>query len=104
MPATESTWRNMPTMHRIFAVSGVVLTLATIWMFYKDHARPWKEYQRQGVDNDVYMTHLREAQLETQQAEGEVARLTAEEQKARELPVPEEKINEFRAQLKTQEE
>jgi cytochrome c2 len=104
MPATESTWRNMTTMHRIFAVSGVVLTLATIWMFYKDHVRPWKEYQRQGVDNDVYMTRLREAQFETEQAEAELARLTAEERKSRELPIPAEQIEAFRAQLKTQEE
>ena len=45
MPATESTWRHMPLMHRIFAISGVILTLATVWMFYKDHVRSWKAIQ-----------------------------------------------------------
>src|SRR4051812_14241867 len=99
MPATESTWRNMTTMHRIFAVSGVILTLATIWMFYKDHARSWKGYQKQGVDNDVYMAELREAQFRTQQAEADVARLSAAEEAARELAVDKSLIDAFAAEV-----
>ena len=30
MPATESTWYNMPFMHRVFAVSGVVKDMGLI--------------------------------------------------------------------------
>ena len=68
MPATESTWRNMPLMHRIFAISGVILTLATLWMFYKDHVRSWKAIQPQVVDIDLAMNRWRQEQFETTEA------------------------------------
>jgi cytochrome c551/c552 len=63
MPATESTWRNQALLHRIFAVSGVLLTLTTVWMFYKDHARSWKAVQRKSVDVEQKMTLWREEQV-----------------------------------------
>lgn len=48
MTATTKTWRNMQQMHRIFAVSGVVLLIATVWMLVADHRRQWKSIQRTG--------------------------------------------------------
>ena len=46
MPATEQAWRDQKRMHLIFAVTGVVLLLSTIWMFAADHDREWKNYQK----------------------------------------------------------
>ncbi len=46
MPAPEQTRYNMRRMHRIFAVSSVLLTLVTIWMLARDHQRQWKRIQR----------------------------------------------------------
>ena len=68
MPATESTWRNTTLLHRIFAISGVVLTLATVWMFYKDHSRPWKDIQPQVVNIDLNMNKWRQEQFDTTEA------------------------------------
>ncbi len=64
MPATESTWRNQALLHRIFAVSGVLLTLTTVWMFYKDHYRSWKTIQPQALEVDQKMTLWRQEQVE----------------------------------------
>src|SRR5689334_142749 len=63
MPATESTWRNQALLHRIFAVSGVLLTLTTVWMFYKDHARSWKVIQPKALAVEQKMTLWREEQV-----------------------------------------
>lgn len=63
MPATESTWRNQALLHRIFAVSGVLLTLVTVWMFYKDHSRSWKAIQPKALAVDQKMTQWREEQV-----------------------------------------
>jgi cbb3-type cytochrome oxidase cytochrome c subunit len=46
MPATEETYRSQPTLHVIFALSSVVMLLATVWMVMADHLRQWKEVQR----------------------------------------------------------
>ena len=52
MPATEQTYRSQPTLHAVFAVSSVAMTLAIVWMIAADHFRPWKQVQRdfQGVE------------------------------------------------------
>ncbi|EAQ80217.1 c-type cytochrome [Blastopirellula marina] len=46
MPANESIWRNIKTMHFVFAVSSIFLLVATIIMFAQDHMRQWKPIQR----------------------------------------------------------
>ncbi|MFO7904275.1 MAG: hypothetical protein R6U98_16545 [Pirellulaceae bacterium] len=46
MPATERTYYNMRRLHVVFAISSVLLLLATAWMLARDHFRPWKEIQR----------------------------------------------------------
>ena len=45
MPATEQIWRPLPTMHRIFAWSAVILLAATFLMMAKDESRDWRSYQ-----------------------------------------------------------
>jgi cytochrome c2 len=47
MPATEQTWRNLKILHVVFAVTAIVLLVATVMMLAADHNRPWKKYQRE---------------------------------------------------------
>ncbi len=47
MPATEQTWRNLKILHVLFAVTAVLLLLATVMMLTADHNRPWKKYARE---------------------------------------------------------
>lgn len=102
MPATESTWYDMKLMHRIFAVSAVVLTLSTIWMFYKDHYRSWKEYQDTTVRIDVEMTRMREQQFQTDLVLGEITRLEIAASQARALPIDPALVNSFSEELKAE--
>lgn len=99
MPATESTWYNMTFMHRLFAVSGVVLTLATIWMFYKDHYRVWKDHQRINVENEKKYTELRETAFETSQARANVAHYAIADSEAKALPIDAAAVEAFRAEM-----
>jgi cbb3-type cytochrome oxidase cytochrome c subunit len=46
MPATEETYRKQPTLHLVFAVSSIAMTLSIVWMIMADHIRPWKQVQR----------------------------------------------------------
>ena len=46
MPATEQTWRNLKTLHVVFAVTAILLLLSTVLMLTADHNRPWKQYAR----------------------------------------------------------
>ena len=47
MPATEETYRSQSTLHVVFAVTSIGMTLAIVWMIMADHLRPWKQDQRQ---------------------------------------------------------
>ena len=47
MPASEETYRRQPTLHIVFAISSIAMTLAIIWMIMADHLRPWKQVQRE---------------------------------------------------------
>jgi hypothetical protein len=99
MPATESTWRDTKLLHHIFAVSGVVLTIATIWMIYKDHVRSWKAYQVNTVDIDLKMTRMREEQYATGDALVTHERLSAELAAAKAAAIPAELLDQFKRQL-----
>ena len=46
MPATEETYRSQPTLHVVFAITSIAMTLAIVWMIMADHLRPWKQVQR----------------------------------------------------------
>src|SRR5262245_55025901 len=45
MPATEKTWRDQLRMHVIFAISSLIMLLATIWMLWRDHNNEWRRWQ-----------------------------------------------------------
>src|SRR4051812_12429206 len=81
MPATETTWRNTLQLHRIFAVTGVLLVISNLWMFWADHARSWKTYQVDVTNIDLKINDLRQKQYETGDA------LVEHDQRARELTI-----------------
>ena len=64
MPATEQTWRSLTLMHKLFAISGLVLLGGTILMFAKDNDREWKDYQRKIRTIDVANTRWEEIKAE----------------------------------------
>ncbi len=47
MPASDKYWHNLPTMHKVFAGSALVLFVSTVLMMAKDHDREWRDYQKQ---------------------------------------------------------
>src|SRR5262245_60552943 len=99
MPATETTWRNQPLLHRIFAVSGVILTLTTIWMFYADHERSWKDYQVQTLHIDQAMNVMRQEEVKSSAAYAEHEKYDAELKRASAAAIPEVPFKEFLTQL-----
>ncbi|WP_337174737.1 c-type cytochrome [Paludisphaera sp.] len=46
MQASEQTYRDQSTLHRIFAIASVGMLAAVVWMIAVDHDRPWKRVQR----------------------------------------------------------
>lgn len=100
MPANESTWRNQPLLHRIFAVTGVLLTLATIWMFYADHERPWKQYQVKTLDIDQAMNLMRQEQVKSSAAYLEHIKYQAEFERASAAPIDAGLVEKFLDVLK----
>ena len=68
MPANEQTWRNIPRMHRVFAISGVALLIATIWVFWNDQNREWRGTQDKNVKIDTQMIQWRKQQYQTDAA------------------------------------
>src|SRR3954465_6038417 len=70
MPATEETYRSQPTLHVVFAITSIAMTLSIVWMILADHLRPWKQVQR-----DFH--HIEEAKLKASE------RAKAEETRAR---------------------
>jgi len=59
MPATEQTWRNLKGLHVVFAITAIVLLVATIVMLAADHNRPWKKYQRGFRDLETWSAAAR---------------------------------------------
>jgi hypothetical protein len=99
MPATESTWRNQALLHRVFAVTGLILTLTTIWMFYADHERRWKDYQVQTLHVDQAMNVMRQEEVESSAAYAEHEKYDAELKRASSSAVPAGPFQEFLEQL-----
>jgi cytochrome c551/c552 len=97
MPATESTWRNSSQLHRIFAVTGVLLTISTVWMFWKDHARTWKTYQVETNEIDLKMNQLRQEQYETGEAVVEHDRRATELAEAKATPIDPQRLDDFKS-------
>ena len=47
MPANDQYWRDLGTMHKVFAVSAFALFASTLLMMSRDEKREWRDYQRQ---------------------------------------------------------
>src|SRR5437016_8804018 len=97
MPANEATWRNTQQLHRVFAVTGVLLTISTVWMCWKDHARSWKTYQVKTTDVDLKMLDLRQQQYETTEAIQEHNLRARELAEAKARPVDEALLGRFKS-------
>jgi cbb3-type cytochrome oxidase cytochrome c subunit len=65
MPATESTWRNLKSMHVVFGVASVLMLITTIWMLAADHTRSWKNYQREFRDIETWTANAKIAEQDT---------------------------------------
>jgi hypothetical protein len=98
MPATESTWRDSQLLHRIFAVTGVLLTICTIWMFQADYSRRWKGYQADVVNVDLKMNTWRQEQFATEEAVREHEKLASVVQLATSQPIDETLLAAFKAE------
>jgi hypothetical protein len=68
MPANEQTWRNIPLLHRVFAITGLLVLIATIWVFWNDQRREWRSTQAHMVKIDTTMNQWRQQQFETDTA------------------------------------
>ncbi|MCA9206176.1 MAG: hypothetical protein KDA59_24155, partial [Planctomycetales bacterium] len=66
MPATEQTWRDGKLLHKVFGATSLLLLIATIWMFAKDHDREWKQYQDTARKVDIINTEWRTLQYDTE--------------------------------------
>jgi cytochrome c2 len=65
MPSHDDTYVPIQRLHRLFAVSALLLLAVTVGMIVADHHRPWKNYQRQF--HDTIEPWTTQAQLRTQQ-------------------------------------
>src|SRR3954449_2965434 len=97
MPATETTWRNTGRLHQIFAITGVLLTISTVWMFWKDHARSWKQYQVQVNNVDIKVNELRQQQYETTDAVTEHDARARQLAEAKARPIDHALLEKFKA-------
>ena len=103
MPATEQTWRDIKLLHKLFAVSGVIMLVTTMWMFAKDHARPWKPYQRTANDVELTLTDWRKLQFETNEAVAEHTTLVSQLDSARRQAIDRALVDAFIQQVEASE-
>lgn len=69
MPATDKNWRDLKSMHLIFAISGLVLFGSVIWMMAKDHDREWRHYQAEFQSKDAELIKEKEQAIESPEYE-----------------------------------
>ncbi|MEX0817989.1 MAG: hypothetical protein WD070_00300, partial [Pirellulaceae bacterium] len=103
MPATEQTWRNTKLLHKIFAVSGVALLVATVWLLAKDHARSWKSYQRTASNVELTLADWRKLQYATNDAIAEHKELVVRLDVARREAIESSQVKAFVEQVEASE-
>ncbi|GIW86769.1 MAG: hypothetical protein KatS3mg108_1093 [Isosphaeraceae bacterium] len=62
MPAREETYRSTRTLHIVFAITSVLMTISIVWMVLVDHLRPWKSVQREFQEIEVAKLRAQERQ------------------------------------------
>lgn len=95
MPANEQTWRDIPLLHRVFAISAVAMFVATIWVFWADQNREWRTVQIKVVDVDTQMIQWRRLQFQTDDAQRSHEQTSLAKIKTDGALVDPAKINEF---------
>ena len=65
MPANEQTWRKPSLMHAVFAVSSVLMLVATIWMMADDHNRDLERVPAKFHRVDSWTTKARMTETES---------------------------------------
>lgn len=99
MPATEQTWRDQKKLHVIFAVSSVLMLLATMWMFTRDSDRQWKDFQRKSRDIKQRMTMWRNDQFTSADYLAEHTRLQQQLVEVRRMPFDKDLLAAFKNEL-----
>ncbi|MEL0097250.1 MAG: hypothetical protein VW875_15510 [Planctomycetaceae bacterium] len=83
MPATDKTVLDINKTHVVFAVTSVILVLSTVWMFWKDHDRPWKQYQKEARAIDLKVSEWRLMETQTADVLGRLGEAKAALENAR---------------------
>lgn len=100
MPATERTYYNIRRLHVVFAVSSVLLVLATVWMLARDHLRSWKPIQRKRDRIEARLAEWKRLQTQTEEVIGERRRLKKELSERLSRPFSHETLEAFREQVR----
>jgi mono/diheme cytochrome c family protein len=87
MAASDSTYRNIKTLHVVFAVSSLVMLATVLGMFVKDYYRPWKVEQRLFFD------------VEEEMAKRQLLAASPTEEQVDEIAILEKQLAEKRAEL-----
>ncbi|MFW6169720.1 MAG: hypothetical protein ACODAD_04455 [Planctomycetota bacterium] len=101
MPATERTYYNMRRLHVVFAISSVLLLLATVWMLARDHFRCWKEIQRKTDRIEIRLARWKQLQARTDTVVNERKRLKTQWAELMSRPFSEETLEAFRSQVRS---
>jgi len=88
MPATDEYWHSLPRLHKLFAISAIVLLGTTLLMMYKDESRSWRVYQSKAEE------------LRVQKLNNELATLTSGDRREQVLAA-EKAVQEAQAGLDT---
>lgn len=96
MPATEQTWRNPKLLHVVFGVSSLMMLVATIWMFTKDHTREWKDYQKATNAINQFYIQGRTDEEQTLKFAKDLDQANIALAEAKALPVRSEDVAEFK--------
>lgn len=82
MPATDKNWRDLKSMHLIFAISGLALLGSVLWMMAKDHDREWHHFQAEFQEKDAQQMEKKELALKTPEYEAKLKELQEAEKTA----------------------
>ena len=78
MPAGDQTIWDQKKLHVVFAVTSVILLISTFWLFWKDHAREWKQYQAEARVIDIQITEWRQLETQTDSVVAAIAKTQGE--------------------------
>ncbi|MFQ5734697.1 MAG: hypothetical protein ACE5KM_22415, partial [Planctomycetaceae bacterium] len=104
MPATDAYWRNLKTMHKVFAVSCVAMLVVTVWMMGADHGREYFRYQRTFEHIQVIQAEAKIKAIRTKQFERELDALKlAVSEAEKELASHSEEVERLKRELNSRE-